>query len=225
MTALALVAALLAALSVLAGCGGDPAPDAGAQGGDRKVTVAGDSISVGLGSQLRDVVPDGTTVKVIGEVGTGLARPDRFDWPARLRTLAQEFPPTVLVFSVGSNDHQALTDASGQVVVTRDDPGWDEEYARRLAEVFDAFEGTGTTVVWVGHVRTEDPDVGRTNREIHRLATEVAADRPWVEVADLGELLGTGEEEATDCLVPDGLHLTVECLQRADRGLLPVLAD
>lgn len=221
MTALAVVAAML----VVAGCGGDPAPDAGAQGGDRKVTVAGDSISVGLGSQLRDVVPAGTTVKVIGEVGTGLARPDRFDWPARLRTLAREFPPTVLVFSVGSNDHQALTDVSGEVVVTRDDPGWDEEYSRRLAEVFDAFRDTGTTVLWVGHVRTEDPDVGGTNREIHRLATAVAADRPWVEVADLGELLGAGEEEATDCLVPDGLHLTVECLQRADRGLLPRLAD
>ena len=64
------------------------------------------------------------------------------------------------MFSVGSNDHQALTDGSGEVVVTRDDPGWDDEYARRLAEVFDAFEGTDTTVVWVGHVRTEDPDVG-----------------------------------------------------------------
>ena len=102
-TAPALVATLLAALSVLAGAGGDPAPDAGAQGGDRKVTVAGDSISVGLGSQLRYVVPDGTTVKVIGEVErawpgpTGsTGRPGCGRWPrsSRRRSWCSPSAPT-----------------------------------------------------------------------------------------------------------------------------------
>jgi uncharacterized protein len=215
--------ALLAATS--AGCGGDDARGKAAAGATRKVTVAGDSISVGLGSRLRDAVPADTTVKVIGVEGTGLARPDRFDWPARLRTLAADFPPSVLVFSVGSNDHQDLTDASGTTVVARSDPGWDAEYSRRLAASFDAFEGTGTTVVWVGHVRTEDPDVGATNRHIHELATRVADGRPWVRVADLGDLVGSGDGVATACLRPDGLHLTTACLDRADRALAPQLRD
>src|SRR5689334_9994166 len=70
-----------------------------------KVTVAGDSISVGLGAAIRKADP-GADVKVIGEEGTGLARPDRFDWPGRLQKLAAEFPPAVLVFSLSSNDAQ-----------------------------------------------------------------------------------------------------------------------
>jgi len=209
----------------VAGCGGDGVPAATADGPARKVTVAGDSISVGLGSRLRGVVPSGTTVKVIGVEGTGLARPDRFDWPARLRTLAAEFPPSVLVFSVGSNDHQDLTDTSGRTVVARSDPGWDAEYSRRLAASFDAFEGTGTTVWWVGHVRTADPDVGATNRHIHELASRVADGRPWVRVADLGELVGSGDSVATACLRADGLHLTTACLDRADRALAPQLGN
>jgi len=244
------VARLLAAVAVaaavgvgVAGCGDDS--DAGATRGDgeHKITVAGDSISVGLGSQLREVLADrddrdggeagdgadgadDVVVKVIGEPGTGLARPDNFDWPTRLRALAADFPPDVLVFSVGSNDAQDLTDAAGEVVVPMsDEQAWDAEYSRRLAEVFDAFrpadgEDPTTRVVWVGHVRTARDDVADTNRRVHRLATEVAADRPWVAVRDLAALLGTGDAEATRCLLPDGLHLSVDCLAEADRALL-----
>ncbi|HNH38072.1 MAG TPA: hypothetical protein PK912_06475, partial [Microthrixaceae bacterium] len=81
--------AVAAAVGVgVTGCGDDP--DAGATRGDgeHKITVAGDSISVGLGSQLREVLADrdgggggegggdglngadDVVVKVIGEPGT-----------------------------------------------------------------------------------------------------------------------------------------------------------
>ena len=223
----------IVAVVILSACGGgsgDQDADA-AEGAGHKITVAGDSISVGLGSELREVVagaPGGedAVVKVIGEPGTGLARPDNRDWPARLRELARDFPPDVLIFSVGSNDAQDLTDPDGDVVVTMSETDeWDAEYSRRLAEAFDAFrpadgEDPTTKVVWVGHVRTAEDRVADTNRRVHRLAAEVAADRPWVEVRDLAELLGTGESEASRCLVEDGLHLTVDCLTEADEALV-----
>jgi len=78
-----------------------------------------------------------------------------------------------------------------------------------------AFATTGTRVLWVGHVRTNDPKVGATNRHINQLAVAAAKDRPFVEVADLAELLGTGESTASRCLVSDGLHLSVACLDEA----------
>ena len=190
------------------------------RGPARKVTVAGDSISVGLGSALREELGDDVTVKVIGEVGTGLARPDDFDWPERLRELARDYPPDVLVFSLSSNDAQDLVDADGDVVATRsDDDAWDLEYAARLAESFDAFEHTGTTVLWVGHVRTEKDKVGLTNRHVHELAAQVATTRPWVQVRDLATILGSGEQVAHDCLVADGLHLRTDCLEMAAKEL------
>jgi lysophospholipase L1-like esterase len=227
-TALALVVVVAAA----AGCGGEAGAGAGGSagaGGQAKLTVAGDSISVGLGASLRSAVagddgPDDVEVKVIGEGGTGLARPDRFDWPARLERLAAEFPPTVLVFSVGSNDAQDLTDASGDTVATlADAEAWDAEYSARLARVFDAFEGTGTSVVWVGHVRTEEQRVADGNRRIDDLARAAAAGRGWVQVEDLAELTGSGAEEVSDCLIGDGLHLTVDCYDDAAEALAPRL--
>lgn len=202
-----------ALLAASCGDAGGDEPASIGEGG--KVTVAGDSISVGIGTQVRTAVGETREVKVIGEPGTGLARPDSFDWPARLEELARDFPPHVLVFSLGSNDAQDLLAPDGTVVAgLSDDEAWDQEYSARLARSFDAFEGTGTTVLWLGHVRTEEDRVGLRNRHVHELAAEVAAGRDWVVVGDLAEILGSGEEVATECLQDDGLHLTVECLDR-----------
>lgn len=190
-----------------------------------KVTIAGDSISVGFGVALRPMLERSYDVKVIGEDGTGLARPDRFDWPARLQKLAREFPPATLVFSVGSNDAQDLTDAAGKVVVPFSDSArWDAEYSRRLAASFDAFAGSSTTVVWVGHVRTREDRVGTVNRRVHGLAVAVAETRPFVRVSDLGDLAHVGDARADTCLLPDGVHLTTACLDEAAKGFIPQLA-
>jgi hypothetical protein len=214
--------AALAGLALVAGaCGGDSGAGLSEPGdGGDKVTIAGDSISVGLGSALRDELGDTRDVKVIGVPGTGLAREDSFDWPTRLEQLAAEFPPDVLVLSLGSNDAQDLVGPDGRVVATMsDDEAWDAEYRARLAASFDAFRDTGTTVLWVGHVRTREDRVGLVNRHVHELAAEVAADRDWVVVADLAELLDSGEDVASDCLVPDGVHLRTTCLQDAAQQL------
>ena len=134
----------------------------------------------------------------------------------RLAELARDFPPQVLVLSLGSNDAQDLVDADGTVVARSSDPAaWDAAYKERLAASFDAFEDTGTRVIWVGHVRTQEDRVGTVNRHVHELAAEVAADRDWVQVEDLADYLGSGEGIATTCLIEDGLHLTVDCLDRA----------
>lgn len=216
---------MLAVAVALAGCSSKESAATNAE--PYKVTVAGDSISFGLGPAIREQVakrPNSQT-KVIGVGGTGLARPDNVDWPGRLETLAKDFPPKVLVLSLGSNDAQDLTDENGRTVArfapadTADGAAWDAEYSTRLGRSFDAFKDAGTTVLWVGHVRTQKDRVGLTNRRIHRLAVAAAASRPWVRTADLAELLGSGEDVATDCLLADGLHLKVSCYETAAKGL------
>jgi hypothetical protein len=220
---LVLLVAVLALAAVA--CGGDDTASgssggAGATAPEYKVTVAGDSISVGLGAALRGAVGTDTVVKVIGIEGTGLARPDTFDWPARLTELARDFPPQVLVLSLGSNDASDLVDADGALVAAfSNTAAWEQEYAARLAASFDAFRDTGTHVIWVGHVRTQEERVGTVNRRVHEIATEVAADRDWVQVEDLADYLGSGEGIATTCLIEDGLHLSPACLDRAAQEL------
>lgn len=213
-----LLTVLLGTLLITA-CGGEG--DSASSETGRKVTVAGDSISVGLGAALREQADDEYDVKVIGVEGSGLAREDVFDWPDRLTDLAADFPPDVLVLSLSSNDAQDLAEADGTVVATHgNDDAWDGEYTRRLAATFDVFADTDTTVLWVGHVRTEAGRTSQLNRHIHSLAVQVASTRDWVSVADLGEILGSDDAVATECLADDGLHLRTECLDRAATELL-----
>jgi hypothetical protein len=221
LAAVGIACSLVLATSCSSSGSGTGSSGAAAEAGpEYKVTVAGDSISVGLGASLRGAVDADTVVKVIGVEGTGLARPDTFDWPNRLAELARDFPPQVLVLSLASNDAQDLVDATGKVVAPLSDPAaWDAEYQARLAASFDAFRDTDTRVIWVGHVRTREDRVGTVNRHVHELATQVAADRDWVQVEDLGSYLDSGEGIATSCLIEDGLHLTVACLDEAAAAL------
>lgn len=213
-----LLPALIVFAAVLAGCSGVGGWSSDVA--DPKITVAGDSIAVGLGASLREEVNDSTEVRVIAVGGTGMTYPQSFDWPARLEQLAEEFPPNVLVFSVGSNDDREMRDPDGSIVAERDDPQWWDIYRERLERSFDAFEDTDTEVWWVGQVCADGEGICETNRDVHRLATELADERAWVVSADLGELLGSGEEVPTGCLHDDGIHLTIECLDRAAVGLL-----
>ena len=131
---------------------------------------------------------DDVVVKVIGEPGIGLARPDNFDWPTRLRALAADFPPDVLVFSVGSNDAQDLTDAAGDVVVPMsDEQAWDAEYSRRLAEVFDAFLALSQLPM--------NPITKQHVRESLRYATLSATGRPRYASLEAKRILDTGSSD------------------------------
>ena len=44
-------------------------------------------------------------------------------------------------------------------------------------------------------------------------------DRDWVVVGDLAQILGSGENVASFCLRPDGLHLRESCLERVAQWL------
>ena len=48
-------------------------------------------------------------------------------------------------------------------------------------------------MLWLGHVRTQEDEVGLRNRHINELAEQVAATRDWVVVGDLARILGSGE--------------------------------
>ena len=160
---------------------------------------------------------DTREVKVIGESGTGLASgPTRSTGRPGWRSSPGTSRRRCWCSPSAPNDAQDLLDRDGDLVaplVGRRAHGT-REYSARLARSFDAFADTGTTVLWLGHVRTEEDRVGLRNRHVHDLATQVAADRDWVVVADLADILGSGDEVAADCLQDDGLHLIVDCLDR-----------
>lgn len=82
-------------------------------------------------------------------IGTGLARPDVFDWPAKLKEAAADRPAAVVIM-LGANDGQNLRTAQGSVV-TEGTPEWTTEYAGRVAALLAQARAAGAEhILWVG---------------------------------------------------------------------------
>ena len=80
------------------------------------------------------------------KVSSGLARPDFFDWPARLSGRIPKLNPDIVIFAFGGNDAQPIHGLNKQV----DTPEWRAEYAKRVGAVMDLVANDGRTLIWVG---------------------------------------------------------------------------
>ncbi len=118
----------------------------------RRVLVIGaSSIQFAVGVEFEKRLPtyDGVKVKRFGQLATGLSRPDFMDWPKKLEALASQFKPDLVITNFGGNDAQAIP--VGKYDKTKfTDPGWDDEYAKRVKEIIDISKKHGADVVMLG---------------------------------------------------------------------------
>ncbi len=191
-----------------------------------EVHVVGDSMGQPLGQLMEAAAVKDPTLDVTYEykISSGLARPDYYNWPARLANVASEVKPEALVMMIGGNDAQELTDPGGNVVARPGTPEWSVEYRHRVDQVFDGLRADNRRLFWV-----LQPNVASAKHQASVVAMntqvrESAADRPWVTLID-GPALTAGPDggyadfvtlpdgKQISCRHGDGVHLTVGCTQ------------
>jgi hypothetical protein len=119
-------------------------------GETRTVVLAGDSMmAVGLSStMLREAAKDKDLVMVKAfKSGTGLARPEVFDWAAEYPAMLAGAKADVVVVAIGANDGQGFVD--GGVTYPFGTDGWKAIYQARVEAYLRMLEADGATVVWV----------------------------------------------------------------------------
>ncbi len=119
-----------------------------------RVLLVGEcNIEGGLGPILQqqlEALP-GVVVKRSGKRSTGLARPDYYNWPERIRQLKAEFEPDLIIAYWGDNDCQNCVSSKGKGVAGWGKPEeWHAEYARRAADVVALMQEGGAAAVIVG---------------------------------------------------------------------------
>lgn len=118
------------------------------------------------------------------QVGTGLARPDFFDWPAHLAAVADASDPDVMVLIFGGNDIQPL-DLLGGGTVGWGDPRWLDEYRRRVALIMETLAVRGRHVVWIGLPPMESPAYSEQMVALNTIfSSEATRHAPWVSFLD-----------------------------------------
>lgn len=154
--------------------------------------VGGDSIAGGPAWAVGDAArPTGVAITDTEfQVGTGLARPDFFDWYGHLAAVADARDPDVMILMFGANDIQPMTLADGRVVA-HGQPGWLDEYRRRVGLIMDVLAVRGRRVVWVGLPPMEVPAFNQQMAELNEIyASETAKRAPWVTYFDTWTMFG-----------------------------------
>mgnify|MGYP006283906419 CR=1 FL=1 len=96
----------------------------------------------------------------------------------------------------------------------------------------DVVRGEGRRVVWVGEPNVGNPKIQAAVTTINKVAREEAARRDWVSYFDLAKVVAGpgggfadyvtfGDGDTVKCYAGDGVHLSMQCLDRAMDKFLP----
>jgi len=152
------------------------------------------------------------------KISSGLARPDYFDWPARLtQEMAGNPPPEAVVWFAGANDYVDMRTDAGSL--TRGTPAWLAEYRKRAGEVMDIVGRGGAQMYWVGQPIMRDTSRAKIAADINAIVQAEAASRPWVHYIDTWTMftdsngnytafLPNASGELVQVRQSEGIHLT-----------------
>jgi uncharacterized protein len=199
-----------------------------------RLFIAGDSMGAAFGGSLSRIASATGLIKpeLDARASTGLTRPDFFDWPGRLLSVAQDGEPDVFVVMFGANDSQGLRTPEGAVFQPLSD-GWRAEYRRRVAATMDLLRAPNRVQVWVGQPIMESNGLSEKVADINTIYHEEAALRPgavlfvdsWGLFADsdghYAAYLPDADGAIQGMRAGDGIHLT---RAGADRLAAAVLA-
>jgi hypothetical protein len=182
-----------------------------------RVLTIGDSIGLSFGQALAAKLDASglahTTVD--GREGTGLARPDSFDWSAEVQSDLAQFHPQVVVAMFGGNDDQDVI--VNNRFIAFGSAQWQQIYAGRVAQIAAEVHAAGARLLWAGL------PVMRSASRTARYATVMAVTREAlagredvVFVDNFATLAGPGggyvdamqDPDGQEVLVrePDGIH-------------------
>lgn len=195
-----------------------------------KILIVGDSMIAGaiglfLERGLRD--EHGYQVRRKGKSSTGLARPDFFSWPEEAKAQVLAFQPDVAVAMFGGNDVQGLR-MPDRGWIRWPEPGWGEEYARRVNAFADIVAPGGRPLFWIGMPVMRPEKFHVRVQRVNTIYRAEMAIRPGARFVDIWRLLADPEGAYADRLdedgapggktvrvrAGDGIHLSVEGARR-----------
>jgi hypothetical protein len=198
----------------------------------RIVALAGDSMmAVGLSSTiLREAprYPALTFVKAF-KSGTGLARPEVFNWQVEYPAMLASNKPDVVLVVIGANDGQGFVDNG--VTYPFGSEGWKRIYQGRVEAFLHTVSANGAQVVWLGLPPMKSDSYNAHIALINRIDYAVVQATPGAVWFSTAGLVGTADGGFQDfgevngrtvrLRQGDGIHLSDDGATLVTRKLLP----
>jgi hypothetical protein len=188
----------------------------------KQVALVGDSMmAVGLAPVIRRniTLENGARLVRAYRSGTGLGRPDVFNWPAQYPQMIGAARPELVICAIGANDAQNFQ--VERHVVAFGTPAWKQMYAERVRDFAKLLTRDGAHVLWIGMPVMRESGFSRRMASINVLVKEVVAEFPqitWIDpntyIAGSGGSFEQYRQDQRGKLVrlraDDGIHLSEE---------------
>ncbi len=174
--------------------------------GDTKILVLGDSMIAGaFGVFLERALKKDYRLPVrrAGKSSSGLARPDFYDWHVAAGEVVGKWAPDASVVMFGGNDVQGLYMGRDEWI-RWNEPGWDEEYARRIDRLCDIIAPSGQRIFWVGMPVMRPAKFHERVKRVNVIYRARMAVREGATFVDAWELLADQDGEYADKIAIDG---------------------
>jgi len=195
-------------------------PDA--PGETRVVALVGDSMmAVGLSDVLLRQSATDQNLRIVKAFrsGTGLARPDVFDWMQEYPAMIGDEKPDAVIVAIGANDGQGFVE-DGKTLAFGSD-AWVKVYRQRTTDFLNLLTQNGAHVVWVGLPPMKSGAYNDRTAEINRIAYTVVSQNPLAtwwnpqpfigdEAGGFRELETSPDGKTTRIRAGDGIHLSDE---------------
>lgn len=185
-----------------------------------KTWIIGDSLSITPGESMRRNFPIDAfnIIGLQGQISTGLARPDVFNWFTHINDVVVKYHPQLIIATFGANDNQYLFGDSGAIGPFGTEI-WRQEYSKRIASTLDYLAHQGVYTVWIAIPPVRDSVRNGHYTFINDITRREVAARPttatYVETA---KAFTNPDGSYSDALVidgtptllraPDGIHFT-----------------
>jgi uncharacterized protein len=189
-------------------------------GRPRVIALVGDSMmTVGISAVLLRETANRKDLQMVKAFhsGTGLARPEVFNWMTQYPAMLQSAHPDIVLVAIGGNDSQGFVE-NGEVLKFGTDK-WIEVYRQRISDFLDLLVAEGARVVWISLPPMKHEGYNQKIVEINRIAyTEVSA-RPQVSwfnstpcigdaAGNFREFLASPDGKIVRIRAADGIHLS-----------------
>ncbi|MET0741392.1 MAG: DUF459 domain-containing protein [Candidatus Nanopelagicales bacterium] len=200
-----------------------------------RVLVTGDSLSTYIGQQMTNITADRKVAEITQQQfnGTGLTRPDFFNWQVKAEQQNVELNPEVVVMILGGNDGWNMTAPDGSRLSWGTQP-WIDEYARRVAVVMQAYAAGGMRqVFWSGPPTARDNTFSGIFAQINEAVARAAQAIPGAHFVDLyaatavsGAYSDFASIDGQNVLArqPDGVHFSYQGALQPARLLLDAMS-
>jgi hypothetical protein len=202
-------------------------------GQTRTVALVGDSMmAVGLSDNLLRGIARHKELHAVRafRAGTGLSRPDTFDWMQQYPQMLGDSKPDAIIVAIGANDGQSFVQ-DGKVLEFGSD-AWIAAYRDRLNHFVDLLTKDGAQVIWIGLPPMRIAKYDARMNLVNRLAYETLSQREHVTWWNAGTLIADPQGQFREYAQrPDGSSIRLRAgdgihLSEDGAGLLapPLLA-